>query len=150
MIPIIGKSLHINWDELACKDGPNHTVGTPYPSEFINDGTAHKLSTMFENIRSLFNDKPITILSAFRTIEHNKKIGGATKSQHLFGRALDLKPPVGISIDKFYNTIKEFAVLFKITGIGKYKTFVHVDFRPSSNGRITYWKGIGVKDSKNV
>jgi len=33
---------------------------------------------------------PVTILSAYRDPGHNRKIGGATRSQHLFGKAIDM------------------------------------------------------------
>lgn len=128
-------SPHLTWRELACKDG------TPYP---INDGTIIKLTNMFESIRSLYN-KPIKVVSAYRTVSHNKKISGARNSQHLLGKALDLKPPNGITVDIFYNDIKSNAKLFGIGGIGKYKTFIHVDIRKSS--KLVVWFGSGVKDS---
>ena len=33
---------------------------------------------------------PISINSAYRSLEHNRKIGGATNSQHLFAKAADI------------------------------------------------------------
>lgn len=131
-------SKHLTWAELACKDG------TSYPYEYAQDGRLVKLVTMFEDIRSIYN-KPITVISAFRTPEWNRKIGGAKHSQHVQGRALDLKPPKGISIEQFYEDIKYHAYAFGIRGIGRYKTFIHVDFRPSST--IVYWTSGLKKDS---
>jgi uncharacterized protein YcbK (DUF882 family) len=136
--PSKGPSQHLSWKELACKDG------TPYPDDFVRDGRCGKLAIMFENIRSLYG-KPIIVLSAYRTKAHNKRVNGAPNSQHLHGRALDLKPPEGITLDRFYKDIKHFAQIFGIHGIGKYQTFIHVDIRPIE--RIAYWNGIGVKDS---
>lgn len=133
-----GPSKNIKWAELACKDG------TPYPQRFILDGRIFKLALVFEDIRQIWN-KPITILSAYRTTKHNKAIGGAVNSQHLQGRALDLRPPLGISIKQFYDTIKLNSSDFGIHGLGKYKTFVHVDIRPVD--RLVTWSGTGVKDS---
>lgn len=133
-----GPSIHLSWKELACKDG------TPYPREFILDGRATRLANAFEDIRALY-DKPIMVLSAYRTPAHNKKIGGARNSQHVLGRALDLAPPKGVSVDKFYRDIKARATEFGIRGIGKYRTFVHVDIRPTT--QLIVWRGAGVKDS---
>lgn len=133
-----GPSPHLSWKELSCRDG------TPYPNEFRVDGRALQLARVFENIRSLY-DEPITIISAYRTPEWNKKIGGAQYSQHLYGRALDLTPPEGITINKFYNDIRLNVDLFGINGLGKYLSFVHVDIRLTSN--LVVWKGFGVKDS---
>lgn len=36
---------------------------------------------------------PIHILSAYRDPAHNKKVGGAARSQHLYGKAVDLNRP---------------------------------------------------------
>ena len=100
---------------------------------------------MFELIRSSFEDKPIQVLSAYRTSEWNKKIGGARNSQHIEGRALDLRPPNGVTVDEFYKVIKELAPLTYIKGIGKYGTFVHIDIRPINH--IVYWNSNAPKDS---
>jgi len=35
--------------------------------------------------------KPITIISGYRSPERNKSVGGATKSQHMQGNAVDIK-----------------------------------------------------------
>jgi len=124
---------------LACKDG------TPYPDEFKLDGRVFQLAAVFEDIRRVCGNKPIRINSAYRSPAHNKKIGGARNSQHLHGRALDLVPPKGMSVDKFYEIIRLNADDFGIRGLGKYKTFVHIDIRPAD--KLVVWRGTGVKDS---
>jgi len=133
-----GPSKHLTWEELACKDG------TPYP-EIWKTTRAVKLSAAFEMIRETFGDKPITVVSAYRTATHNRKIKGARNSQHVQGRALDLRPPTGTKIFDFYRVIKAIAPDCEIKGIGLYKTFVHIDIRPTI--KTAYWKGTGVKDS---
>lgn len=133
-----GPSSHLTWKELACKNG------VEYPRKFILDGRIFKLAAVFEDIRALYG-KPITIHSAYRTPEYNKKIGGARNSQHVQGRALDLAPPKGISLEKFYNDIKANVEDFGIHGLGKYPTFVHVDIRPTD--KLIVWFGNGAKDS---
>ena len=132
-------SKHLNWKELACKDG------SAYPNEFRLDGRVYELARVFEAIRALYG-LPITVLSAYRTPEWNKKIGGSRYSQHIQGRALDLLPPKGITVDNFYKDIRARIKNFGITGIGRYKTFVHIDIRPSN--RVVYWSGTGIKDSR--
>lgn len=134
-----GPSQHLSWAEMACKDG------TPYPQKFIDDGRVFKLAGIFEKIRFLLGERPIVVLSAYRSLSHNRKIGGAPNSQHLEGRALDLRPPKKMSLAKFHDFLHENARRFGITGIGKYKTFVHIDIRPSD--RLVAWSGNGVKDS---
>lgn len=123
---IIGKSLHINWTELACKDG------TPYPAKFVSDGRVIELIVMFERIRQHFGSKPLVINSAYRTKAYNKSIGGAPDSQHLHGKALDLQPPKRVSVTTFYEELKQNASWMGIRGLGKYKTFCHVDIRDTN------------------
>lgn len=127
-------SKNLIWQELACKDGTN------YPNEFRVNGSLKKLTEMFENIRAIWN-KPIKVISAYRTPAHNLKIGGVKNSQHVQGRALDLQPPDGITINEFYRHIFIRAHTLGIGGLGRYKTFVHVDIRPVT--RLVVWDGTG-------
>ena len=101
------------------------------------------LAAEFERIRAVVG-KPIVVASAYRTPIYNKKVGGARASQHVEGRALDLIPPAGMSVEAFYAIIREIAgdPRSKISAIGKYKTFVHFDVRPPrADGRLTVWQG---------
>jgi uncharacterized protein YcbK (DUF882 family) len=131
-------SPHLSWKELACKDG------TPYPQEWRNN-RAIILAELFEHIRKECGNKPIIVCSAFRTASHNLSIGGARYSQHLQGRALDLKHTRMNNID-FYTVIRELtrSKTTACRGIGRYLTFVHVDIRPSN--RMVYWSATGTKD----
>lgn len=130
-----GPSPHLSWQELGCKDG------TAYPKAFILDGRAARLAAVFEIIRQACGHVPIAILSAYRTPAHNRSIGGARNSQHLEGRALDLRPPKGWTIERFYALIVGLAQgdVPDIRGIGKYATFVHVDIRPTT--LLARWNG---------
>lgn len=126
MTNIIGASLHITWNELACKDG------APYPSKYVCDGRVIELVVMFERIRQHFGSKPLIINSAFRTLSWNQQVGGSPKSQHLQGKALDLQPPGNMPVNVFFNELKSNASWMGIRGLGKYKTFCHVDIRESN------------------
>lgn len=121
----IGKSLHVSWQELACKDG------TSYPAKYVADGRVIELIVMFERIRQHFGSKSLTINSAFRTIPYNQSVGGSPNSQHLIGKALDITPPRGLSIITFHDELFNNASWIGIRGLGKYKTFVHCDIRDS-------------------
>jgi len=132
-------SAHLNWKELACKDG------TPFPIKW--EDRAKRLADLFEDIRSLSGNNPIQIYSAYRTVFHNKKIKGATNSQHLYGRALDLHH-TELSPSEFYEIIRSNVAILRIKGLGRYKTFTHVDIRPTDN--LVVWTGSGLKDSVNV
>jgi zinc D-Ala-D-Ala carboxypeptidase len=128
-----GPSAHLSWLELACHDG------TPYPAEW-RASRAVLLAEVFERVRAHWG-KPITVASGFRTRTYNQSIGGARGSQHCEGRALDLRPPAGVPIGEFYRRIAEHADAWGVVGLGRYRTFVHVDIRP---GRRARWSGQGV------
>ncbi len=137
---IKGPSDHLTWKELACKDG------TTYPMKW-RVTRAIDLAIVFEYIRAMYG-KPITVNSAYRTPSYNSKLeGAALKSQHTEGRALDLRPPKGISIERFGRDIRRLAddmwadptAPDLIGGIGYYRTFIHVDIRPGK--RLAVWKG---------
>jgi zinc D-Ala-D-Ala carboxypeptidase len=115
-------SEHLTWKELACKDG------TLYPNDFILDGRVYKLAHTFENIRKLCGNQSLIIHSAYRSPKYNKKVGGASHSQHLFGKALDIEP-TKFSVDTFHKIIFQHAIALGIGGLGHYPTFIHIDIR---------------------
>lgn len=72
-----------------------------------------------------FSGKSVTITSGWRSKENNAREGGASKSQHLVGRAVDFKIS-GISANVVTNT----AIKSKLFGYVKgYNTWTHVDIR---------------------
>lgn len=92
------------------------------------------LLTILENVRNYFN-RPITITSGCRCVEHNEYVGGRHNSQHLRGRAADIivkdiePDDVAIFLDSIMTS----------GGIGRYGTFTHVDTR--SNDYVAGWSG---------
>ena len=121
-----GPSKNLSWAELKCADG------TEYPIKWRKD-RAVALAATFEEIRLACGGKPIEVSSGYRTKQYNAKINGARLSQHVQGRALDLKPPDGMSLEKFGNKILELANRegSRIKGFGWYKSWIHIDIRPT-------------------
>ena len=139
--PSGGPSAHLTWDELACNNG------VPYPARWRHS-RAIPLSLVFEAIRQPIG--PIRINSAYRTPEYNLAIGSRPPSQHVQGRALDLGLPKGMLMRDFLAVVLEVAQYpidsiimgvkpAKLTGIGVYPTFIHIDTRPSA--RLVRWNG---------
>lgn len=70
--------------------------------------------------------KPIRVTSGYRTVEHNREVGGSPKSQHLLGKAAD------IVVDGMTSAqVAAFARDIGFTGIGVYpkRGHCHVDVR---------------------
>lgn len=119
------QSLSANFSlyEFSCKDENK----TPVPEKYLNN--IKELAKNLEIIRSEFN-KPIHIISGYRTPEYNKSIGGATKSQHMLGKAADIRIN-GITSEEIKDVILKLIDEGKISqgGVGSYSSFVHYDVR---------------------
>ena len=112
---------NFNREEFDCADG------SEMPTE-VQLNIA-ELAVQLEIIRSHFN-APITINSAYRSLEHNRKIGSNDSSQHILGKAVDIVVK-GVAPDDVYDAI-EFLIsegLVKEGGLGRYNTFTHYDIR---------------------
>lgn len=109
--------------EFACKDGSDKVL------------ISSELVTLLQQIRNYFK-KPVTLNSAYRNATYNKKIGGASMSQHVKGTAADIVVN-GVSPEAVAKYV-EYIMPTK-GGIGLYSSFTHVDVR-SNRAR---WKNFG-------
>lgn len=92
-----------------------------------------KLIDLLENIREHFN-KPLIINSGYRCPTHNKKIGGASKSRHIVGDAVDFiikdvrtKDVMKYVISKYDK--EPFGIAISVNTSSEYKGFIHLDVR---------------------
>jgi uncharacterized protein YcbK (DUF882 family) len=76
---------------------------------------------------------PIVVVSGYRCVAHNTKVGGAKNSYHTRGMAVDIITPKMGPRD-FYEWLEN---NFKIDGHGSYKGFNHIDVR----GSHARWRG---------
>jgi len=122
---------NFNVKEFDCKDG------TPYPDAWVED-RLNPLCISLEVIREYFGNKPITITSGYRTPEYNSNVvHGAIRSQHMYGRAADIKIKgvhARIVARGIRKLIREKRILNG--GVGSYTSFTHYDIR----GNNAYWK----------
>ena len=95
-----------------------------------------KLVEYVQQIRDHFG-KPVTITSPYRCEVHNRRVGGATKSYHMQGKAADIVVQ-GVSS----REVAKYAESIGILGIGLYETsgdgyFTHIDTRTTKS----FWYG---------
>lgn len=83
-----------------------------------------ELLAKMELLRTKLGNKPIVVTSGYRCPQHNKAVGGVKNSQHVEGKAADIKVR-GKSPDEVARAAK--AVGFTFTKI--YPTWTHVDIR---------------------
>ena len=112
---------------------------------FRNDQTRlPNVIEAFEALRERLGNKPLVVLSAYRHPAYNKKIGGAPKSQHTEGRALDIRTPKGMKPRELFDIMVDLSNKTPIRGVGLYKWGCHMDVRPQK--RVSLWKDNGVGD----
>lgn len=110
-----------------------------YPARWIA-GRLRPLCGALEVLRAALGGRPMTVVSGYRSAAYNRAIGGARRSQHVEGRAADLRVS-GVTPAKVHAVALELQRQGKIRigGLGKYPGFVHVDVRPGK--RLARWEG---------
>ena len=77
--------------------------------------------------------KPIQVNSGYRCPNHNLAVGGASRSQHLFGEAADIAPAELVSGSKIQDELEKMVAIIKQNGkwdqMIVYQTFVHVSWK---------------------
>lgn len=118
------QSKYFNINEFKCKCGTCEMPANMPPQSLID---------ILESIREHFN-KPLIINSGHRCATHNKKIGGATKSRHIIGDAVDFiikdvptKQVMKYVIEKYDS--EPYGIAVMINANNEYKGFVHLDVR---------------------
>lgn len=108
--------------EFDCKDG------TPVPEKYMQN-----VKTLAQNLQVIRDEieGPLHISgSGYRTVKHNKKVGGAPQSQHLTASAADISAP-DLTPMELASIIEKLIVEGRVKegGVGVYPTFVHYDIR---------------------
>lgn len=113
---------HFRVYEFACSDG----------SDVVFISTA--LVEILENIRVHFG-AAVTVTSGYRTVSYNATVENSSKtSQHCNGLAADIKV-AGVAPAAVADYAEQ--LLGDHGGVGRYKTFTHVDVRANKSR----WKG---------
>ena len=109
--------------ELRCRDGTDTVM------------VDEVLTVVLQCIREHFG-KPVTITSGYRTAAHNAAVGGAKSSQHLLGRAADIRVQ-GVSVEDVAAYTE--SLMPDWGGVGRY---------PVKAGRTTGWVHVDTRAEK--
>ena len=113
----------------------NCKCGCEMPNDvFIN---IQKLANQLQYVRDYLN-LPINLTNAYRCPAHNKAVGGVKNSQHVLGKAADIKIK-GLTPQEVAVILDRLTTDGEILqgGIGIYSTFTHYDIR----GKKARWNG---------
>ena len=115
--------------EVMCNDG------SPFPSEYMENAINLALKV---TILRLIVGVPFHVSSWWRSVKHNKAVGGSPTSQHLTAKAMDVhvKLPEWLSQDGFANIAFNLGLHVII-----YDTFFHLDIRDGEHSIIDLRKG---------
>lgn len=109
--------------EFRCRDGTDTVM------------VDEALTVVLQCIREHFG-KPVVITSGYRTAAHNAVVGGAKSSQHLLGRAADIRVP-GVSVEDVAAYAE--SLMPDWGGVGRY---------PVKAGRATGWVHVDTRADK--
>jgi uncharacterized protein YcbK (DUF882 family) len=128
-------SKHFVVEEFDCRDG-THVMRRDY------DGLSLLCRVYLEPLRAKFG--PVKINSGYRTLRYNAKIGGASKSYHVYSvhdgndQAVDITCARGTPAQ--WHSAANWLRKNKMGGrggLGLYSNFVHIDMRDYKSD----WRG---------
>jgi hypothetical protein len=125
---------HFNYSEFYSKDGSGFSGGKVGSTTVKNN--VRRLMWKLEAVRRKGGNNPITINSGFRSVNHNRNVGGASNSQHMYGIAADVK-----QANRSVSSVMSYSKTSGFSGIIRYSTHTHIDSRVEYpyGARSWYW-----------
>jgi len=129
-----------NFDDFELAGNGEKWENIPKPHQ---DNLIFLAKNILQPARVLLNNS-IHISSGYRSQSHNQAVGGASQSQHCYGKAVDIYVSNLTGLALFEFMIKNFGQ--KIGGIGLYSNemiqskFIHIDTRQKqAKNEIVSW-----------
>lgn len=112
---------NFNLSEFECK------CGCETPDHILEN--LKELADNLQKIRDVIK-KPMDPTNGYRCPEHNAKVGGVKKSQHIHGKAADIQVD-GLEPEELADIVENLMEkeIIKKGGVGRYNTFTHIDIR---------------------
>jgi len=123
---------HFWLKEFVCKGCYKENKAKTYQHALKYIDNLSQIAQLLENMRMILK-KPIIINSGLRCEKHNREIGGAKRSAHLEGLAVDISCRNPHDRYKFIVM----GLFFDFRRIGIYPTWIHMDKK--SKKRIFYY-----------
>jgi len=124
---------NFTWAELT-KGGKRIPVDSATTERIVS------LCKYMDKVREFLGSKPITVTSGYRDPATNRAVGGASRSRHMVGDAIDFFVQGQNPVETF-NRLKGY---HKKGGLAVGRGFVHLDRRPGGPVRWTYPGGPNV------
>ena len=118
---------NFTWSELT-KGGSRIPVNATVTQRIV------RLCKYLDEVRTFLGGRPVHITSGYRDPVSNRRVGGASRSRHMSGDAVDFWVEGMDSVDVFYK-LKNF---HPRGGLAVGNGFVHLDLRPGSPARWSY------------
>jgi len=119
---------HFTLEELTHTDHREFD-NTPNSSEINN---LKRLAEMLEEVKTLLDNKPVMINSAFRSKAVNDAVGSKDTSQHRVGCAADIRVP-GLTPDQVVQAIKNSPIQFDQL-IREFDSWTHISVPNNPSG----------------
>lgn len=129
-------SAHYTWAEFEPHDG----TGIPLEAQ---PHIRRLCDTVLEPLRARWGG-PIVIVSGYRSLAWNTRVGGAQASRHMVGDAADFRPVDLPRIGGLKSLVELMLIeheLPEVGGCGVYHSWIHLDCRPRHDGHIARWSG---------
>lgn len=114
---------NISWQEMLGNNNTDSERQEEYTKEILTN--IYRTATQLQKIHDMYwKGRPLIISSGWRSIRNNKSCGGASKSKHLYGQAVDFH----LGINMINNDFKIMEKYWK--GFVLHEgTWIHADIR---------------------